>query len=315
MKQSIRDSAVYLTAAVLPLFCFCLVDLLWAAGVPLKDQPHLRRPIAGAWLVESKLLAVANQRSGSISIVDIKKRKVLAEVPVGERLAHVVALPSNGWLLAVDQKRHELLVLQWVAGELRIVERIPVSRYPVNIAVAPDATRLTVTSLWSRTITTFGIELAEGPESLTLTKLNELTLSFAPSGQLYLPDGEHVFVADAFTGQTAVLDLTTQRVVEISTKRMVRIYGMALSTDRDGFYIGHQTAQPMRTFRRSRGAVGDRAMALINAVGEYSITGLLKGRLEPFVGGREAPVRSGYFQGDLRQMAELVPVTLRVTTK
>ena len=122
------------TASFLPLFCFCLGNLLWAAEVPLKDQPHLRRPVAGAWLVESKLLAVANQRSGSLSIVDIKKCMVLAEVVVGERLADVAALPSDGWLLAVDEKRHELLVLQWEAGELQIVERIPVSRYPVNIA-------------------------------------------------------------------------------------------------------------------------------------------------------------------------------------
>ena len=90
---------------------------------------------------------------------------------------------------------------------------------------------------------------------------------------------------------------------------------MALSTDRDGFYLGHQTAQPMRTSRRARGVVGDGAMALTNFVGEYSITGLLNGRLEPFVGDREAPARAGYFRGDLRQMAELAPGMLRVTTK
>jgi DNA-binding beta-propeller fold protein YncE len=197
--------------------CFFLRNLLGAAEVPLKDQPHLRRPVAGAWLVESKLLAVANQRSGSISIVDIEKSKVLAEVVVGERLADVTALSSDGWLLAVDEKRHELLVLQWEAGELQIVERIPVSRYPVNIAVSPDATRCTVASLWSRTITTFAIEPAEGPAAPTLTKLNELSLSFAPRGQLYLPDGEHVFVTDAFTGQMAVLDVSAQRVVNPSS--------------------------------------------------------------------------------------------------
>ena len=302
-----------IAAAVLPL-CFCLGNLLWA-GVPLKDQPHLRRPVAGAWLVENQLLAVANQRSGSLSIVDVQKRKVLVEVVVGERLADVAALPAGGWLLAVDDQRHELLVLQWKAGELQIVERIPVRRYPVNIAVSPDSTRCTVTSLWSRTITTFGLTTAERSASLTLTKLNELALSFAPSGQLYLPDGEHVLVADAFTGQMALLDVTTHRVVEFSVKRILRIYGMALSTDRDGFYIGHQTAQPMRTSRRMRGVDGDRGMALTSLVGQYSITGLLNGRLEPFVGDRDAPARMGYFTGDLRQMAELVPVTLRVTAK
>src|SRR5688500_15544014 len=147
-------------ALVLSLACLSFGGALWAAEVPLKDQPHLRRPIAAAWLVKSKLLAVANQRSGSISIVDLEKRKVLAEVPVGERLADVAALPTAGGLLALDEKLHELLVLQWETGELRIAERIPVSRYPVSIAVSSDGSRCTVASLWSRTITTFGIEPA-----------------------------------------------------------------------------------------------------------------------------------------------------------
>ena len=62
----------------------------------------------------------------------------MAEVAVGERLADVAALAADGWLLAVDEKRHELLVLQWDAGALRIAERIPVSRYPVSLAVSPD---------------------------------------------------------------------------------------------------------------------------------------------------------------------------------
>ena len=226
---------------VLSLLCLWFGGTLWAAEVPLKDQPHLRRPIAAAWLVESKLLAVANQRSGSISIVDIEKRKVLREVAVGERLADVAALPSAGWLLAVDEKRHELLVLQWEAGELQIAQRIPVSRYPVSIAVSPDGSRCTVASLWSRTITTFGIEPAEAPAPPTLTKLNELVLSFAPGEQIYLPDGEHVLVADAFTGQMALLDVAAQSVVQIPANDIFRIYGMALSTDPGGLYIGHQT--------------------------------------------------------------------------
>src|SRR5262245_41616687 len=89
-RQDRRRTAV----AVVPLLCRSLGGGLWAAETPLKDQPHLRRPIASAWLVESKLLAVANQRSGSISIVDIENRQVLSEAPVGERLADVAGLPS-----------------------------------------------------------------------------------------------------------------------------------------------------------------------------------------------------------------------------
>ncbi|MCI0361306.1 MAG: hypothetical protein L0211_22720 [Planctomycetaceae bacterium] len=290
---------------------------LWAAEVPLADQPHLRRPIAAAWLVQSKLLAVANQRSGSISIVDIENGKVLREVLVGERLADVAALPSAGWLLAVDEKRHELVVLQWEAGDLQIAQRIPVSRYPVSIAVSQGGTRCTVASLWSRTITTFGIEPAEAPAPPTLTNLNELVLSFAPSEQIYLPDGEHVLVADAFTGRMALLDVTAQKVVQIPANHIFRIYGMALSTDPGGLYIGHQALRPLMASPKAQGASqnNDKAKALTNFVGEYSIAGLLQGRLERFVGNREAPARSGYFEGDLRQMAELAPGLLTVTTQ
>jgi len=46
--------------AVLALLCLWLGGTLWAAEVPLKDQPHLRRPVAAAWLDLGKLLAVAN---------------------------------------------------------------------------------------------------------------------------------------------------------------------------------------------------------------------------------------------------------------
>src|SRR5262245_16548167 len=260
------------SASVLSLVCLCFGDTLWAADAPLKDQLHLRRPIAAAWLDPGKLLAVANQRSGSISIVDIEKHKVLAEVAVGLQLADVAALAADGWLLAVDEKRHELLVLQWDAGDLRLAERISVSRSPISIAVSKDGSRCTVASLWSRTITTFGIQAAKGPP--TLSKPSELALSFAPGEQLFLPDGEHVLVADAFTNQLALLDVTAQQATDIPAKDVFRIYGMALSSNLGGFYIAHQSLRRLPPMQQPKGVPeNDDAKALHNFIGEYSIEG------------------------------------------
>ena len=317
LAKSARRISQLVATAVCSLLCLWFGGVLWAAEVPLKDQPHLRRPVAAAWLEESKLLAVANQRSGSISIVDIEMHKVLAEVAVGERLADVAALGADGWLLAVDERHHELVVLKWEAGHLRIAERIGVSRYPISIAVSKDGSRCTVASLWSRTITTFAVAPAEGPAPLTLTKLNELVLSFAPGKQIYLPDGEHVLVADAFTGQLALLDVAAQNVVKIPAKHIVRIYGMALSSDPGGLYVAHQTARPLPADPKAPGAPegSDSARQLTNFFGEYSIEGLLQGRLEHFFGSSETPKRLGYFRGDLRQMAELAPTPITVTTE
>src|SRR5262245_43488062 len=230
------------------LFGCCAVAL--ADDLPLKDQPHLRRPVAAAWLQPDTLLAVANQRSGSISIVDIAKHKVLAEVAVGERLADVAALPSSRWFLAVDEARHELLVLRWAANELEVGQRIAVSRYPVNIAVSPDGSRYTVASLWSRTITAFGIAPAKGSAAPEITRLNELELGFAPGAQVYLPDGRHVVVADAFAGRMAVIDVTDQSVVELPASDIFRVYAVALSFDREGLYVAHQALRPLRGYEQ-----------------------------------------------------------------
>src|SRR5262249_41545490 len=56
------------------LLLLALAGMAHSAELPLKDQPHLRRPVAAAWIEADRLLAVANQRSGSISIVDVAKR-------------------------------------------------------------------------------------------------------------------------------------------------------------------------------------------------------------------------------------------------
>jgi hypothetical protein len=287
---------------------------LWAQ-LPLKDQPHLRRPVAAAWLDPGKLLAVANQRSGSISIVDLAEHEVLAEVAVGQRLADVAALPAAGWLLAVDEERHQLVLLQWEAGALRIAERIPVSRHPVSVAVSPDGSRASVASMWSRTITTFAVKPAEAPEPPTLTRLNELVLSFAPGRQLYLPDGEHVLVADAFTGQMAVLDVSAQSVVPIHADHLFRIYGLTLSAAPGGVYVAHQALQPLPPWKQAKGddPNGERARRMNNFVGEYSIAGLVSGRLQRFVPDPEAPSNMGYFTGDLRKTAELAPALMSLT--
>src|SRR5262245_56226512 len=304
------------SAGPLSLLIFGLFGAELAADPPLKDQPHLRRPVAAAWLEEGKLLAVANQHSGSISIVDIAKRKVLDEVAIGERLADVADLPSGGWFLAVDERRHELLVAQWTSTKLEVVERLPVSPYPVNIAVSPDGSRCTVTSLWSRKITTFGISPAMRPAPPKLAKLNELPLGFAPSGQIYLPDGQHVVVSDAFAGRMAVIDIAAQSVVYIPVPDVFRIYGMALSFDRGGLYVGHQALRPLGGRYQSPVVVQNtgKAKRIANVVGEFSIEGLLNGKLEPFAAKGEAPQKPLPFKGDLRRMAELAPALLTVAT-
>jgi cytochrome c peroxidase len=177
-----------------------------SADLPLKDQPHLRRPVAAAWIEKDKLLAVAN-RCGSISVVDVRNREVLDEIVVGKRLADLVTDPKGRWLAAVDEWKHELIVLQREKASLRVVARHRVSLYPVSIAVSPAGSRLTVASLWSRKITIFAssaIKTAPSP----LKELAVASLEFNPRRQSFQEsgDGKYVIVHDAFAKRSAIVD-------------------------------------------------------------------------------------------------------------
>ena len=71
-----------------------LADTKSAAG-----SKH-RRPVAMA--VVGDTLYVANQRSGSISIIDPQQRKVIGEVAVGRQLSDLKVTADGSMLLATD---------------------------------------------------------------------------------------------------------------------------------------------------------------------------------------------------------------------
>jgi mono/diheme cytochrome c family protein len=185
---------------VLSVFLLIFVcDRPAAAGdIPLKDQPHLRRPIAAAWIVPNKLLTLANQKSGSISIIDFPARKAAEELVVGERLTDLALHKTTGWLLVTDDKRHELIVLEHTGSSLLIRDRLPVSPYPVSIAVSSSGNRISVASLWSRKLTIFEISGAGTSRGGALTRIAEISVDFNPHDHGFMASEDYVTVKDAF---------------------------------------------------------------------------------------------------------------------
>ena len=87
----------------------------WAAlaGAHTPETPpaRSRRPLAAALLADGQTLCVANQRSGTLSLVDLRQGRPVDEVAVGQRLAGLAVLPDRKHVLVIDEQRHELLVL------------------------------------------------------------------------------------------------------------------------------------------------------------------------------------------------------------
>jgi len=215
---------------------FLKLLVLFALSAPLTAAElatQLRRPVALAQSADGQWLYVANRDSGSVSVLDLTRRAIVAEHAIGKRLADIVAIPQSQRLLTIDETTHELIILEAAGPEVKVQERLPVSPYPVSIHLDPSGTRATVVSLWSRRLTF--VELAPQPKVATV-----LDMPFAPRCQLLLPDRNRLIVADAFGGKLAILDPTSRQLVTTLAVPGHNIRGMGVSPDGQMLIVAHQ---------------------------------------------------------------------------
>ncbi len=184
----------------------------------------LRQPVAVVAADGGRRLFVANRRAGSVSVIDVDRRKVIAETAVGRRLANLVDA-GDGRLLVVDETAGELIVLAWRRDALTVLGRVRVADAPVSVRVLPRG-RAVVACLWLRQLT-----VVEGTASDRLRIHKTIALPFAPRAQLVLPDGDKVVIADAFGGRLAVVDTGRGVVESVRAVPGHNIRSLALSAD------------------------------------------------------------------------------------
>ncbi len=185
--------------------------LLSVAGAAAQETtaPRWRRPVALVVVDEGRRLVTANQRSGSISLLDPHALKFVREVPVGKQLSDVTVSPTDRSLLLVtDEEAHELIAMHVSGDTATVRKRLDVSPYPVTVRVSADGTRAFVGSLWSRTITV--VELSAWLDDVAETEKptsRAIRLPFAPREMLFIDAANKLIVADAFGTKLAVVDL------------------------------------------------------------------------------------------------------------
>jgi YVTN family beta-propeller protein len=210
-----------------------------STGKKVAMPAQLRRPVALVLADKGKWLFVANQRSGSISVLDTGSLRTVAEVGAGRQLADLVRTPDERHLLAVDEAADQLLLLARRGSGLEILDRVGVSPGPVSVQVAGDGSRCFVASLWSRRLTIVELaSIAEAPTKLRVAKT--LALPFAPRKQLLVHKDTKLIVADSFGGRLAVVDVGRGEVEEIRTLPAHNIRGLALNPAGDKLLVAHQ---------------------------------------------------------------------------
>ena len=233
---------------VMCLLCTIGVALLGSLGLflpsrataPSEPGLRLRQPVALVLADGGKRLFVANQRSGTVSVIDTTSLQTVAELDAGRRLADLALVPGTRTLVVVDEAADQLILFALGGRVPRLVCRVPVVPGPVSVQVAGGGVRCFVASLWARRLAAVDLALPEKNKDARVRLVKTIGLPFAPRRQLLAPDGARLIVADSFGGRLAVVDVERGEVESVRRIPAHNIRGLAWSADGKDLLVSHQ---------------------------------------------------------------------------
>jgi len=215
---------------------------------------QFRRPVAIAVFNDAPRFAIANQRCGTISLVDPQEKKVVLETAIGKRLSDVIVAGDTRRLLVTDEEAHQLIAVSVSPTLCAIEKRLAVSPYPVSVRINDAGTYAYVASLWSRTVSIVNLNawFEAGDKPLTAIE-RQIRLPFSPREMLVLnvvdqkaknpsPDQPRLklLVADAFGSKLAVIDPESGAVDSIREIPAHAMRGLRLHPTKSQLVISHQ---------------------------------------------------------------------------
>ena len=219
-----------------------LAGLYLLGGVSLfayEPEERFRRPIALA-LMQSGTLVVANRDAGSVSLVNPAEFELVFERKVGQRLSDVKSIPDSRYLVATDEEASELLLLEALEDDVKIIRRSSAPHSPVSVAVAKSKAFVTVASLWSRRVSLFYLDLDLG--ELRIDRF--VDLPFPPRFQWMDETAERLVVCDAFADKVAILTLPDLRLLAIRKLPGHNVGGISSDSKGGQLLFSHQILNP-----------------------------------------------------------------------
>lgn len=148
------------------------------------------------------LAYVPNEKSASISIIDIASDRQVGLIPVGGRPRGIAA--GGGRLYLSDGKLHQLLIVN--LASLTLERRIDLGKSPEGLSLSANGTLLAVAIEDENRVALLRLPAAELLASMPVTGKN-------PEHAVFSPDGRWLYVSAEDAEQLDVIDVAAHRQV------------------------------------------------------------------------------------------------------
>jgi YVTN family beta-propeller protein len=149
-------------------------------------------------------LLVANPDNGTVTVVDTVSRKVLREIPVGEKPEGVTWIGAGP--LAAATVYHEDTIVFFNADDGRIVKKLAVADEPYGIVANKDGSRAWVTHEYPGLVSE--IDLKEQKV------VRQLPVGAFVRGLALSPDEHRLYITEFYTAKLHAVDLKEWKVVD-----------------------------------------------------------------------------------------------------
>jgi PQQ-dependent catabolism-associated beta-propeller protein len=181
---------------------------------------------------DGKRLFIANEDSGTLTVVGIASGVAEATVPVGKEPEGVRVTPDGRWIVVTSESGNAIYVID--AHTLKMVKSVPVGKRPRDVAFAPDAKTVYISGEFDASLYTTTI-----PDSGTATKLLQLRSEAKPMGVLLDASQKRLFVSTGRGGTVAVVSLEGDPKLVTEIQVGARPWGIALSHDGKRLYTAN----------------------------------------------------------------------------
>jgi YVTN family beta-propeller protein len=155
----------------------------------------------------SKAYVVNKNDKLFVTVIDLKKRAIVARIPAPNGTEGIAASPDGMFVVAVDHSEPKILVMNPESDQ--VVVAIPLegnTKAAFKPRFSLDGSKLLVCNLTERLVNIIDVADAHG-------KQHVLTVGKDPMGFAFAPDGKTVLVANHGDGTVSVIDLSQNRVV------------------------------------------------------------------------------------------------------
>lgn len=147
----------------------------------------------------------ANVGPGTVSVLDIAARKVVAIVPVSTSTQRISISTDDRWVFTADQTKPQLAVIDTSTDKLS--RSIPLSGTGYGSAVTPDGRWLLIAVPEKNNVDVVDLQAMKLAQSIPVCA--------SPQETLVRPDGKMGYVSCAGSNQVAEIDLGTLKVARL----------------------------------------------------------------------------------------------------